>query len=120
MFQIDGVHSALKQRKFQLFVLSCGFQALHGIVIPEVIKSHARACQSGRQSEGVVSAPEKSIVDLLAHSVEQGNVRIQVFACAVSLHRLYSGGVGTVHLGKESGYGHVVGIHHHGNVIHKG
>ena len=65
-------------------------------------------------------ASEESVVDLLAHPVEQGDVRIQVFTSAVGLHRPDPGTVGAVHFGQETGYGHIISIHHHGNVIHKG
>ena len=65
-----------------------------------------------------MSFPEKSVVDFLAHPIQQGDVRIQVFAYAVGLHRLYSGRVGTVYFRKETGDGYVVGIHYHGDVIH--
>ena len=48
VFQIDSVYPALEERKLQLFVFSCSLQFLHGVVIPEVVKSHSRTGQPGR------------------------------------------------------------------------
>lgn len=72
------MHFVLNQQKLQLLIFARRFELIHSLVIPGILESHTRTRQAGGQSEDIVPFPEKSVVDFLAHPVQQGDVRIQV------------------------------------------